>query len=265
MIKSEFLFALYSLKKNLQSSAELRTSFIMNVLGMIINNSVFILLWTFFVKTVGVINGWQAIDIVALQGFVAWSFGITFSFFSGLRNIPDYVSSGAFDRFMLSPKNLLLRVATSSLGVSSIGDIIFAIVCFITYSIIIHATFAQVFCLILLMITTAITFFSIILIISSISFYFSDPNSVAMGLLELFLTPSMFHGGAFQGVLRLFFTFIVPSLVIGSLPVEIIRHMDYSYLFVIIGLALGWFTIAIKIFYLSVKNYESSNFFTFGG
>lgn len=265
MIKRELAFALYSLKKNIQSSAELRTSFLMNVVGMVINNSVFIILWTFFVKTVGVINGWQAMDIVALQGFAAWSYGVTFSLFAGLRNIPDNVSSGVFDRFMLSPKNLLIRVATSSLGVSALGDIIFAIACFVIYSVFIQATFAQVMCLITLMLITAMMFFSVVLMIASVSFYFTDPNSVAMGLLELFLTPSLFHGGAFQGLLRFFFTFVIPSLVIGTLPVEILRDMNYSSLFILMVLVVGWFIMALKLFYISIKNYESSNFFTFGG
>ncbi len=68
---NEIKFALYSIKKNIQSSAELRTSFLMNVFGMAINNTAFIILWGFFVNTVGKIGGWTVADIIGLQGFVA--------------------------------------------------------------------------------------------------------------------------------------------------------------------------------------------------
>ena len=60
----ELKFALYAIKKNIQSSAELRTSFLMNIVGMSINNTAFIILWGFFVKSVGVIGGWTVADII---------------------------------------------------------------------------------------------------------------------------------------------------------------------------------------------------------
>ena len=72
----ELKFALYAIKKNIQSSAELRTSFLMNIVGMAINNTAFIFLWIFFVKSVGIIGGWTIYDIIALQGFTAVCFGI---------------------------------------------------------------------------------------------------------------------------------------------------------------------------------------------
>src|SRR3990167_859684 len=133
MIK-ELSFALYAIKKNIQSSAELRTSFLMNIVGMTINNTAFIILWGFFVKSVGVIGGWTVADIIGLQGFVAICFGIVFSAGAGIRKLADYTASGAFDRFMLSPKNLLVRIATSSFGVSALGDIVFGIVCLGIYA-----------------------------------------------------------------------------------------------------------------------------------
>jgi ABC-2 type transport system permease protein len=55
----EIYFALYAIKKNIQSSAELRTSFLMNVFGMAINNTAFIFLWVSFVHSVGIIGDGQ--------------------------------------------------------------------------------------------------------------------------------------------------------------------------------------------------------------
>ncbi|MFA6919006.1 MAG: ABC-2 family transporter protein [Patescibacteria group bacterium] len=260
----ELYFAWYAIKKNIQSSAELRTSFLMNIIGMTINNTAFILLWVFFVKSVGVIGGWTAIDIIGLQGYVALSFGIVFSMGAGLRKLPDYNASGAFDRFMLSPKNLLIRIATSSFAVSALGDMVFGITCLIIYAFFIHANFYQIFLMPLLVIISAMVFLSAVITIYSTSFFFTDADSVTTGIFELFMTPSMFHGGAFQGAMRFIFTFLIPSLLIGTLPVEIIKHISLSKLLLIAVLALFWFMISIKIFNRAVKKYESSNFMTFG-
>ena len=91
-----------------------------------------------------------------------------------------------------------------------------------------------------------------------------DASSVTGSLFELFLTPSLFHGGAFQGITRFIFTFIIPSLLIGTLPVEIVRNISLGKLLLVGVLALFWFIISISIFNQAIKKYESSNFMTFG-
>ena len=161
----ELRFALYAIKKNIQSSVELRTSFVMNIFGMAINNTAFIILWGFFVKSVGVIGGWTVADIIGLQGFVALCFGIVFSAGAGIRKLADYTASGAFDRFMLSPKNLLVRIATSSFGVSALGDIVFGIVCLGIYAFLIHASIYQILLIALLVLISTIVFLMSILTI----------------------------------------------------------------------------------------------------
>lgn len=260
----EIKFALYSIKKNIQNSAELKTSFFMNVFGMAINNTAFIIIWVFFVKTVGVINGWTAGDIIGLLGFSALCFGIVLSVGDGFRRLPDLVSSGSFDRFLLSPKNLLVRIGTSSFGSSAVGDAIFGIVCLIFYGILINATFFQILLIIFLIIITTIIFLSLVIVIYSISFLFMDSDQVTTGIFNFFLTPSLFNGGAFHGFIKLFFIFIVPSLLIGAIPVEIVRDISMSKLLLISILTLFWFFLSIKIFNKCVKKYESSNFMTFG-
>ena len=260
----ELRFALYATKKNIQSSAELRTSFLMNVVGMAINNTAFIILWVFFVQSVGVIGGWHAVDIVGLQGFAALSYGIVFSVAMGIRKLPDYVSSGAFDRFMLSPKNLLLRVATSAFSASAVGDMVFGLICLVVYAFLIHASIYQVLLILALLILATIVFLAMMIAIFSASFYFMDASSVTNGLFELFLTPSLFHGGAFQGGMRFIFTFLIPSLLIGAIPVESVRDLSLVKLGLMGILAILWLFVSMKIFNRAIRKYESSNFMTFG-
>lgn len=260
----EVRFALYAIKKNIQGSAELRASFLANIVGMTINNASFIIIWVFFVKSVGVINGWTPADIIGLLGFGTLSFGVVFSVASGIRKLADYVANGSFDCFMLSPKNLLVRTATSSFNTSAVGDIIFGIVCLVLYFSLIHASIYQIALLVPLIVISITVYFAVAVAIYSASFLFTDAASATRGLFELFLTPSIFHGGAFHGVVRFIFTFIIPSLVVGSLPVEIVRSVSLEKLFLVGALSFVWFFLALKLFSMGVKKYESSNFMTFG-
>lgn len=260
----EIHFAFYAIKKNIQGSAELRTSFLMNVIGMAINNIAFIILWVYFIKAVGIIGGWTAVDIIGLQGFVALSYGAVFSIGAGLRKLPDYVSSGAFDRFMLSPKNLLVRIATASFNASAIGDILFGTVCLAIYGFLIHISLIQIAVVIIMAFFAIVTSYAAAIMIYSTGFLFIDSGSFTSGLGELFLTPALFHGGAFQGAMRFIFTFLMPSLLIGTLPVEAVKSLSVGQMALVGVLSSAWFLISIKFFEKVLKKYESSNFMTFG-
>ncbi|MFZ2205387.1 MAG: ABC-2 family transporter protein [Minisyncoccia bacterium] len=263
-MKKEINFALYAIKKNLAGSAELRTSFLMNIFGMTINNISFVIIWVFLVQTAGDIGGWTSADVFGLQGFVALVYGFVFSFGAGLKDIPRLVSSGIFDQFLLSPKSLLVRTATSSFSASAIGDVFFGIICLIVYLVMISAGIPQILLTLLLTIFSVFAFIGVTISIQSISFYFTDPDSVTRSIFELFFSPSLFHGGAFQGPTRFFFTFIIPSLVIGTLPVEAVSHLSYGKVALVGIISIFWLFFSFWLFKRAVKKYESSNFMTFG-
>lgn len=263
-MKNELKFALHTIKKNLASSAELRTSFLMNIFGMMINNVSFVIIWVFLIKTAGNIGGWTSADIFGLQGFVALIYGFVFSFGAGLKEMPRLVSSGIFDQFLLSPKSLLGRVATSSFSASAIGDLFFGVVCIGIYWSMIGASLEQVILTLVLCVFATLAFIGATVSIQAISFYFTDPDSVTRSLFELFFTPSLFHGGAFQGATRFVFTFLLPSLVIGTLPVEAVTNLSYQKVVLIGVLSVVWFVLSLWLFKKAVKRYESANFMTFG-
>jgi ABC-2 type transport system permease protein len=261
---TEIKFFFYAIKKNIQNSAELRGSFLANIVGMAINNVAFIILWGFFVKSVGVINGWTVADIIGLLGFTAICYGIVFSVGYGIRKLPEYVANGNFDRFMLSPKNLLIRIATSSFNVAALGDVVFGVACLVIYGVLINANLFQYLLIIILTLAISILFLGVTILIFSLSFLFMDAQSATGGIFELFFTPSLFNGGIFQGAMRFIFTFIVPSLVIGALPVEAVKNISPEKIFLIIILSVFWLVLSVYVFNRCVRKYESSNFMTFG-
>ena len=215
-------------------------------------------------KPVSVINGWEPFDIFGLYGFSAASFGLVCSFFYGIYNIPTYISTGNFDKYLLTPKNTLLKVATSAISTSAIGDLIFGIICFIIFAIISKLTFLQILASIFLLFVTSIVFFSFSLICMSISFYLMDGENISQGLYGTFISASLYHGGAFTGILRAIFIFVIPSLLLGVLPVELVKSMSLSNICLISVLSIFWLVLSILFFYKSLRKYESNNFFGFG-
>lgn len=258
-------FILLNIKLNLQNAKELRSSFIISILGMALNNVAFLFLWYYFGKTVGILNGWRPIDVFGLYGFNSIAYGITAAFFAGILKIPTYIISGNLDKFLSTPKNTLMKIATSSISTSAIGDLLFGIVCFIIFAFSLKLTTYQLLLSLFLQLSACIIFFACVLVAMSISFYLMDGENVSDSIYGLFLTTSLYHGGAFQGLLRLIFIFVVPSLLIGSVPVETVHSGSLINIAFIVLISIFWLLLSIIFFYKSLRKYDSNNFFGFSG
>lgn len=256
--------ALLNIKKNFDNAKELKSSFITTIIGMCINNIAFLILWYNFGKLMGNLNGWEAYDVFGLYGFSCASYGIVNAFFYGIFNLPTSIATGNFDKYLATPKNTLLKVSTSSISTSAIGDLIYGIICFIIYCFIIKISLVKLLLSIFMMILITVIYFAFALICMSISFYFMDGEDVSHGFHNMFLSVSLYQGGAFTGVLRFIFIYIMPSLLVGALPVEILKTMSINGILLIVLATIFWLTFSIWFFYKSLKKYESSNFFGFG-
>lgn len=257
--------AIINIKKNFLNARELKSAFIISIIGMFLNNFSFTFLWLYFGKSVGVLNGFAPMDIFGIYAINTTSYGIVCAFLYGLFNIPSYISSGNFDKFLITPKNTLIKVVTSSISTSAFGDLLFGVTCFIIFCLSTKLSVIGILLMILFIILSTIIFFSFSLICMSISFYLMDGENISNGLYGMFVGSSLYHGGAFTGVLKAIFIFIVPSLLLGAIPIEIINSFSFVKVLLFIVLTVFWLVFSIYFFYRSLRKYESNNFFGFGG
>ena len=257
--------ALINIKKNFRNAKELKSSFITSVIGMCINNISFVVLWYSFGEMMGNLNGWESFDIIGSYGFCSTSFGLVCAFLYGIFNIPMYISTGNFDKYLITPKNTLIKVATSGIQTSALGDLLFGIICFIWYTIRSKFTILELLLAIILVLMSAVVFFAFSLICMTVSFYLMDGENVSTGLYGMFVSASLYHGGAFTGILRIIFVFMIPSLLLGALPLELIKDLSLIKICGITLITIGWLLLAVWFFYKSLKKYESNSFFGFGG
>ncbi len=256
--------AFLNIRKNIKNAKELKSAFIISIVGMMLNNVAFLFLWYYFGKTVGELNGWKAEDIFGLYAFTTVSYGIVSGFLNGIFSIPTYISTATLDNYLLTPKNILLKIATSRVSTSAFGDLLYGIICFIFFIILRNLSITQILFSILLMILVTVIFYAFCIICMSISFYVMDGQNVSSGFYNMFLSNSLYHGGAFTGILRFVFTFIMPSLLLGAVPVELVNNFTVDKLLIMIIFSIFWLVVAILFFNKSLKKYESNNLFGFG-
>ena len=105
--------ALLNIRKNIKNEKELKSAFIISIVGMMLNNFAFLILWFYFGKTVGELNGWKAEDIFGLYAINTVSYGIVSGFLNGIFQIPTYISTATLDRYLLTPRNILMKISTN--------------------------------------------------------------------------------------------------------------------------------------------------------
>lgn len=257
-------FAIRALRFNVENAAELRASFLMLAFGMMLTNTSFIIIWGLFARVAGELNGWTFIDVVLLQAITSFCYGFFFTLCAGIGELPRQLLSGAFDRFLISPVPVLVRVMFSKLQPQAFGDILFGVICSGVYVVYAHASLATLLTIVGVTCIATIAMTGITVAIFSVALYTYDGQQVTDSLFQLFFSPAIMHGGAFQGYTRSFFMFVIPSLVIGTLPTELVHTFTWTRLCVVCAFAVVWMYVGVYVFYRGLRRYESGNTQTFG-
>ncbi len=257
--REEIFFALEKIKTNIRAASELRASFALQILGMMLNNISFVVVWIFFFKAFGKVNGWTGIDVIGLQGILSLVFGITEAFTGGIFRLPETVNNGNFDSTLLSPRSLYFAILTNSTRISALGDIFFGVLMVIYYVVVIKFSFAQIGILISLLFPATAIIMNVSLTTSLISFVFTDSEKLSRNMFEAFFSPALYPSGLFHGALRTIFIFIIPSLPIAGLPIDIVKHFNIVQYVVVWSIAFLWFFLVQFLLKKAVRRYESGN------
>jgi ABC-2 type transport system permease protein len=259
-MKKDILFFIAQTKVNLKNSYALKSSFWIGVVSMILNNISFFVIWLFFMKATGPINGWTSMDVFGMLGVSMMCFGITHGFFNGVVDLPKLVLRGSFDSVLLSPVSSLFKLAGSSFSVVAYGDLLMGTVVAIFYGVYMNFSLYLWALYLFAILLGSIVFICIRLICSSVVFFLHDAEVVSTQLFELFLRPGLYPGSIFPNKLKIFFMTIIPALVTSAVPIDIVKYRSFNLIIFAVLITLFWVFIATVFFKISVRRYESGNF-----
>ena len=243
-------------KMNVFSAMEYRVSFIMQIIGMIVNDIGLIALWFIFFEKFPEIRGWTFQDTAALFAVTTVQFSIVMILANGSFRMARMIANGEIDNFLSLPKNVLWQISLCKTEVSAFGDLLFGPVIYFFSG---NLSFESFGLFILLSIITAVIFFNFIVITQSIAFFTGNFEEAAVQLFHALLGFTLYPQTAFFGILKIITLTILPAFFIATLPVEIFRNFNIFSLGLMIGFAAITFFIAIFVFKKGLKRYESGN------
>ncbi len=248
--------SLYFTRTNILAAMEFRTSFIVQVIGMLVNDAAVAMLWYIFFQSFPGVNGWGWQDTAILMATSTLSFSFVFIFFKGAGDIAVIVRQGELDYYLAFPADVLWHVSASRSRIDAIGDALFAFGIFFLFTPVTFVTFAV---FLIASLAAAGVMYGFTVVTQSLAFYTPNIEDASRDLFELLLGFSFYPQNIFTGGIRAVTIFVIPAFFTATIPHRLIAHFAWPALGVLVLAAIIAVTVAILFFRYSLRRYESGN------
>jgi ABC-2 type transport system permease protein len=96
-------------------------------------------------------------------------------------------------------------------------------------------------------------------IAGSLAFWIGSAEAAAFQAQQAAITFSLYPGAMFHGWIRLLLFTLIPAGFISHIPVELLRSFDPLLLVGLLAFTLFSATLAVAVFRLGLRRYESGN------
>lgn len=255
VVKNQFKISFLSIKYALIKEMLNKTTFITNIIFMILNNASFIIQWLILYSLKDDVGGYTFNQVMLLWGIAASTYGFSHFFFKNAYNLSDFINNGKLDSFLVQPKNVLLSIIATEVSTSALGDLIYGYIMLFIFGF----TIPRFLLFTLFSICGGLILTSIAVILGSLSFWFRKSDIIADTGNSLMTNFATYPDGIFKGISKILLFTLVPVGIVNYIPVKIITKFNI-YLFIIVIVAtLLLITIAFIVFYKGLKKYSSTN------
>lgn len=243
-------------KLNIKKELEYKTSFILKIFMMILNDAFFILQWYIIFSIVDNIAGYGFNDVLLFWGLSAGSYGIAHALFGNAFHLDELIHDGKIDVYLTQPKNVLINICSSSSSISAIGDFIY---CYIILFIV-GAPWWWFIVVIPVLILGAIIFTGCIVTFKTLSFYVKKGGAVADMIESAVTLFGTYPGVIFKGFSKIILYTLIPVGFMIYVPIETIFMSFNIYgILLMVVVAIFWSVLAFVSFNRGLKKYNSGS------
>jgi viologen exporter family transport system permease protein len=249
-------FVLAYLRLNLSAAVEYRGAFLAQAVGMMLNDLVFIIFWGMYFARFPNVGGWGVQDVALLWAVAATSIGLSAALLGNCTRIATIVVQGQLDYYLGLPKDTLLHVLISRSGLAGWGDVCFGLLAYAFFG---RFDLATIGLYVVLVLASMLIFVAFGVLAGSLGFWMGNAEATAFQAQQATINFSLYPGSVFQGWIRVLIFTLVPAGFISHLPVELLRTFDPWRLAAVLGFAALSVLLALLVFRLGLRRYESGN------
>jgi ABC-2 type transport system permease protein len=230
-----------------------RGNFLLQMMGMAVNNGFFFLLWVLFFMGFRSVGGWKFADVSLLLGMIMVVVGIAGIFFGGYRDMAAAIVRGEVDALLTQPRAILPRLLARESLAHAWGDLFTGSLLLATMA----RLDAQHLPLALLGIVLGlIVYVSAAVTFASLAFWMTGARSFARDLTDFVILLSSYPGSIYSGATKLIAYTILPAGFVVLAPLQLLREPSLAHLAVAAASAIGYASIAVLVFEIGLRRYQ---------
>lgn len=249
-----------ALKLHLKSMLEYKASFIISFLSQIlVFFSYYFVIISLFSKFDN-IKGFTLYEVLLCFSVIQLGYSISEVFARGIDKFDNLIINGTFDQLLIRPKNIILQVLMTDADFIKLSRLIQAIIVMVIalINLDIDYTVLRVICLMLMIISAVVIFFSLFVMAASYCFITVQGLEVRNVFTEGGKHLAQYPIGVFKKGFVYFFTFIIPYAFVNYYPLLYFIGKSDNHLYAFSPLIVFLYLIpCIIIFYKGVKHYAS--------
>jgi ABC-2 type transport system permease protein len=230
-----------------------RTNFVLQMLGMAVNNGFFFLLWVLFFAGFRSVGGWRFADVSLLLGIIMTVVGIAGILMGGYRDMAAAILRGDADALLTQPKAVLPRLLAGESLAHAWGDLVTGSALLATLA----GLDAMRLPLAMLGVVLGLTVYvSAAVLFASLAFWIAGARSLARDLTDFMLLFSSYPGSIYSGATKLIAYTVLPAGFVVLAPAQLLREPTLAHLAVAAAAAIVYASLAAIAFRIGLRHYQ---------
>jgi ABC-2 type transport system permease protein len=254
MKELKFLLAVW--KANLQSVMEYRVAFLLQVFGMMINNAIYFLIWVIYFDRFKEVRGWGLSDMFVTYGLIASGFGLVSLLFGNVFNLGEVIAKGRLDYYLSMPRPVLLHTVASRSIASGLGDFSYG---FVSYALSGQFSWAGLGRFLIGTLCAAAIFAAFMILVQSLAFWMGNSSYLSSMAINAIITFAIYPVTLFDNLAKLILFTLIPAALMGALPAQFVHTFALNTLTEISLGSLVFLAVAVAVFRLGLRRYESGS------
>jgi len=256
MNELKFLIALW--KTNLAATMEYRVAFFSQMIGMMLNNIAYFVVWIIFFDRFKQVRGWELGDMYVLFGITASSFGLVSILFGNAFNLGEIITKGRLDYYLSFPRPVLLHTLASRTIASGFGDFTYG---FLSFTFSGQFTWDGLLRFTLATLLAAAVFAAFLIIVQSLAFWMGTASLLTNTAVAAMVTFALYPITLFDNTAKFLLFTLDPAALMGAVPADFVHAFSWSTLAQLLIGAITLLAVALWLFRTGLRRYESGSAF----
>jgi ABC-2 type transport system permease protein len=208
---------------------------------------------------IGTWSKWQVVMLIGASHLIQQTFQAFFLI--NCTNLSELVRTGKLDFLLLLPVNTRFVVSLRQVdlgafvnALSAVGVMVYA-----AHRLNLVPTIGHIAGFLVLCVAGVIIHYSLMFLLSSISFWTVRAQGIVWGYYNLFQIARL-PDEAFQGFFKVFFTFAIPMLLVSNVPVRVlVNKFTPQSLVILVAMSILCFLVSEWGWKASLKHYTSAS------